>query len=202
MAILPVPPAFPVPVLPQVFDTSLSYYELLAKLTQQINVLTVQVNQNTTDIAAISGTISGIAETTAQLSATVAELEQQIGGIPGQIQGLIDGLAAEAAAREDADDSLARQFAELHNLVMLFYVRRDELKANFLVGDITFQMLTQAEYDALTEYVDRRIYFVLDENGRIKQYYNGSAMLSGSTLGSMTRLATGQNTAIYANWEV
>lgn len=177
MPILPVPPAFPVPVLPQVFDTSLSYYELLAKLTETINAISVQVNQNTANIAALSAAITNISEAVSQLQETVGEL-------PAEFQQLSDDLAAEIRAREDADNSLAQQLAGWANIMQTQYVSFADLENDYLVNGITFEILTQQEYDALTEYVAKRVYFIWNGNTIVIQYHD-------TTSDAGTRLAFG-----------
>ncbi len=163
MPILPVPPAFPVPVLPQVFDTSLSYYELLAKLTETLNAVTVQVNQNTANIAALSKNIQ-------QIQQDISEIREEIGNIPAEVQTLADDLAAEIAARQDADNSLAQQLANWTNIVQTQYVSFDDLENDYLLGGITFQMLTQEEYDALENKVPRRVYFIWTGSSIVIRY--------------------------------
>lgn len=157
MAIIPpIPPAFPVPVLPQVFDTSLSYYELLAKLTETINAISVQVNQNTANLAALSATITNISD-------AVSQLQEAVGELPAEFQQLSDDLAAEIRAREDADDSLARQIAGWAGIMENQYVKFADLENDYLVNGITFQLLTQPEFDALEaagQLVAKRVYFI------------------------------------------
>lgn len=167
MPILPVPPAFPVPVLPQVFDTSLSYYELLAKLTQAVNAVTVQVNQNTANIASLTSSVQQIqqaleslGETVSGMQTAITEIQEQLDGVPAEVQELIDGLAQEKQERQDADQALAQQLANWANLVQAQYVSYEDLEGDYLLGGITFQMLTMEEYEALAQKVPRRVYFI------------------------------------------
>lgn len=157
MAIIPpIPPAFPVPVLPQAFDTSLSYYELLAKLTETINTISVQVNQNTANIAALSGSIS-------QIQSAITEIQTEIGNLPAEFQQLSADLAAETQARIDGDGSLAGDIASFKNIVFTNYVTFTDLDNDYLVNGITFELLTQAEFDALEaagQLVAKRVYFI------------------------------------------
>lgn len=160
MPILPVPPAFPVPVLPQVFDTSLSYYELLAKLTQAVNAVTVQVNQNTANIAS--------------LTSSVQQIQQSLDGIPEQVQAVSNSLTQEIADREAADLSLAQQIARVSNLLQTAYVSYDDMGNDYLLGDITFQLLTQAEFDALEtagQLVAKRVYFIDTGSNIVIRYH-------------------------------
>lgn len=160
MPILPVPPAFPVPVLPQVFDTSLSYYELLAKLTQAVNAVTVQVNQNTANIAS--------------LTSSVQQIQQSLDGIPEQVQAVSNSLTQEIADREAADLSLAQQIARVSNLLQTAYVSYDDMDNDYLLGDITFQLLTQAEFDALEtagQLVAKRVYFIDTGSNIVIRYH-------------------------------
>lgn len=162
MPILPVPPAFPVPVLPQVFDTSLSYYELLAKLTQAVNAVTVQVNQNTANIAS--------------LTSSVQQIQQSLDGIPEQVQAVSNSLTQEIADREAADLSLAQQIARVSNLLQTAYVSYDDMDNDYLLGDITFQLLTQAEFDALEtagQLVAKRVYFIDTGSNIVIRYHYG-----------------------------
>lgn len=162
MPILPVPPAFPVPVLPQVFDTSLSYYELLAKLTQAVNAVTVQVNQNTANIAS--------------LTSSVQQIQQSLDGIPEQVQAVSNSLTQEIADREAADLSLAQQIARVSNLLQTAYVSYDDMGNDYLLGDITFQLLTQAEFDALEtagQLVAKRVYFIDTGSNIVIRYHYG-----------------------------
>lgn len=160
MPILPVPPAFPVPVLPQVFDTSLSYYELLAKLTQAVNAVTVQVNQNTANIAS--------------LTSSVQQIQQSLDGIPEQVQAVSNSLTQEIVDREAADLSLAQQIARVSNLLQTAYVSYDDMGNDYLLGDITFQLLTQAEFDALEtagQLVAKRVYFIDTGSNIVIRYH-------------------------------
>lgn len=163
MPILPVPPAFPVPVLPQVFDTSLSYYELLAKLTQAVNAVTVQVNQNTANIASLTSSVQQIQQSIESLS-----------GIPEQVRTVSDALTQEIADREAADLSLAQQIARVSNLLQTAYVSYDDMDNDYLLGDITFQLLTQAEFDALEtagQLVAKRVYFIDTGSNIVIRYH-------------------------------
>lgn len=162
MPILPVPHAFPVPVLPQVFDTSLSYYELLAKLTQAVNAVTVQVNQNTANIAS--------------LTSSVQQIQQSLDGIPEQVQAVSNSLTQEIADREAADLSLAQQIARVSNLLQTAYVSYDDMDNDYLLGDITFQLLTQAEFDTLEtagQLVAKRVYFIDTGSNIVIRYHYG-----------------------------
>lgn len=161
--ILPVPPAFPVPVLPQVFDTSLSYYELLAKLTEQINAAIIQINTNTGDISALKSTVSEIAETSAQMQIAIAELQEQIAGVPQAVADLTAALATETAERIEGDGNLAAQIAAVSNRLQTFYPTFDDLETLYLLGGLTFQLLTQSEFDEIEragQLVPKRIYFI------------------------------------------
>lgn len=156
MAILPIPPAFPIPVLPQVFDTSLSYYELLAKLTETINAVSAQVNQNTANIAAISASIS-------TLAAAVERMQQQLDGIPAQVADLTAALTQEVSDREAGDNLIQDQLAELKNKVYTLYVSYADMDADYLLGDVTFHLLTQEAFDALEaagQLVEKRVYLI------------------------------------------
>jgi hypothetical protein len=156
MAILPIPPAFPVPVLPQVFDTSLSYYELLAKLTETINAVSAQVNQNTANIAANSASIS-------TLAAAVESMQQQLDGIPSQVADLTAALAQEVSDREAGDNLIQDQLAELKNTVYSLYVSYEDMATDYLLGDVTFHLLTQEAFDALEaagQLVEKRVYLI------------------------------------------
>lgn len=75
----------PVPVLPTVFDDSLSYYELLAKLWQQVNELTALVNSETetvnslierieTDILPLLPRVENLEDATADLLERLGQL--------------------------------------------------------------------------------------------------------------------------------
>ena len=172
--ILPVPPTVPVPVLPQVFDTSLSYYELLAKLTEQINAAIVQINTNTTDIETLQTTVSGISSTVAEMQTAITELQAEISGVPEQ---LAAAIAQETADRIDADNSLAAQIAGVSNLVQTFYVSFSDLEGDYLRGGITFELLTQAEFDALEtagQLVAKRVYFIDTGSNIVIRYHYAS----------------------------
>lgn len=76
----------PVPVLPTVFDDSLSYYELLAKLWQQSAELTALVNSETAAVNEIVGKINDeILPTLTQLSETVSAINIDIGDITAKL---------------------------------------------------------------------------------------------------------------------
>lgn len=163
----PIPPAFPVPVLPQAFDTSLSYYELLAKLTETINTISVQVNQNTANIAALSVNIS-------QIQSAISEIQTEIGNLPAEFQQLSADLAAETQARIDGDGSLAGDIASFKNIVFTNYVTFGDLENGYLVNGITFQLLTQAEFDALEtagQLVAKRVYFIDTGSNIVIRYH-------------------------------
>ena len=67
---------FPVPVLPTVFDESLSYYELLAKLWQQVNELTELVNSETATVNQLIEKVNEILPIIDQLAEITGDVAQ------------------------------------------------------------------------------------------------------------------------------
>lgn len=175
--ILPIPPAFPVPVLPQAFDESLSYYELLTNLMNAINTAIQQINQNTGDIETLQTAISGLSVNLTEMQTAIDDLQTQIDGLPAQVQTVSDALQQEILDRTDADDSLARQIAGVSNLVQTLYVSFEDLEGDYLLGGITFQLLTQAEFDTLEsagQLVAKRVYFIDTGSNIVIRYHYAS----------------------------
>lgn len=85
---------FPVPVLPTVFDESLSYYELLAKLWQQCNELTELVNAETAAVNSIISQFDGVIERITALETGQAAIAQNVETLTGQMQQLRTDLSA------------------------------------------------------------------------------------------------------------
>lgn len=156
MAITPILPVFPVPVLPQSFDTSLSYYELLAKLTETINQCVTTVNTLSESVSAIEQAIGDLP----QLSDAVAQLQLD--------------LAAETQARSDGYDTLYAQINAVRNLVINEYVDQQEFTAA-LGGGIRFMLITKAAYDELDPPDPSVIYFVQDGDA-LTPYYRGGVV--------------------------
>lgn len=168
MAIIPtIPPAFPVPVLPQSFDTSLSYYELLAKLTETINVCVSAVNT-------ISATISTV-------QAQIAEIESEIGNVPEEIAQLNSDLAAEIETRANADESILGRIGGLAIRLETEYATFEDLDTDYLVNGVTFEYITKADYDELSAYVAKRVYIVYD-NGNISMIFHATTSDEGEII--------------------
>lgn len=175
--ILPVPPAFPMPVLPQSFDMSLSYYELLCNLMNAINTAIQQINENTGNIETLQTAINGLSVNLTEMQTAIDDLQTQIDGLPAQVQTVSDALQQEIADRTDADESLALQIAGVKNLVQTFYVSFEDLEGDYLCGGITFQLLTQAEFDALEaagQLIAKRVYFIDTGSNIIIRYHYAS----------------------------
>lgn len=169
MAITPILPVFPVPVLPQSFDTSLSYYELLAKLTETINQCVTTVNT---------------------LSESVSEIEQAIGDLPqlsDTVAQLQLDLAAEVQARSDGDDTLYGQINQVRTLVLNEYVSNDDLAA-IISGGLKICLITKADYDDLDP-PDANTLYVITDNGNVSLALAGTPVtqsLSGNMIYSLT----------------
>lgn len=197
MAIVPtMPPAFPVPVLPQSFDTSLSYYELLAKLMEQCQALTAACNENTTTIGQINTIIAQMQETISHMASeeVVEQMQSDITALQGTTGSLETGLAAEIEARQNADTFLQSTLTALINNIATEYVSREELETDYMVGGVTFQIMTQQQYDALTSYVPLRVYFVIGDSDHLTIKYGGGTVGGGSIAGNFTETMRNANT--------
>ena len=161
------PPIFPVPVLPQVFDTSLSYYELLAKLTETINTCITSINS-------ISATI-------ATVQAQITQIESEIGNVPEEIAQLNSDLAAEAETRANADESILGRIGGLAIRLETEYVTFEDLDTDYLVSGVTFEYITKEEYDELSAYVAKRVYIV-DDNGNISMIFHATTSDEGEII--------------------
>lgn len=168
MAIInPIPPAFPVPVLPQSFDTSLSYYELLARLTEALNGVIETVNNITNSITLIQSQI--------------ADIDSQIGEIPAEVAEITENLAEEKAARIAADESILGRIGGLAIRLETEYVTFDDLDTDYLVDGITFEYITQEDYDELSVYVAKRVYIV-DNDGKITMIFHATTNDEGEII--------------------
>ena len=156
MAVTPILPVFPVPVLPQTFDTSLSYYELLAKLTETINQCVTIVNALSERVSAIEQAIGDLP----QLSEDVAQLQLD--------------LSAETQARSDGYDTLYNQINQVRTLVLNEYVDNETFDAA-LGGGIKFMLITKAAYDELDPPDPAVIYFV-QAGDTLTPYYRGGVV--------------------------
>lgn len=157
MAIVPIPPAFPVPVLPQVFDTSLSYYELLCKLTEGINACIAQVNE---------------------LSAIVANLTASVSGYDEQFTEIRGLITAEAETRQQQISSLAGDLASFKNIVITNYATYDDIETDYIIN-ASVQALSQADYEELETPVANRIYVVMGDSSTTL-YFNGAPLMSAA----------------------
>lgn len=169
MAITPILPVFPVPVLPQSFDTSLSYYELLAKLTETINQCATTVNTLSESVSAIEQAIGDLP----QLSETVAQLQLD--------------LAAETQARSDGDDTLYGQINQVRTLVINEYVDNQTFDAT-LAGGIKIRLITKDDYDDLDP-PDATTLYVITDNGSVSLALAGTPVtqsVSGNFIYSMS----------------
>lgn len=66
------------------------------------------------------------------------------------------------------------------------HISRHELETDYLVGGVTFQILTQQQYDALTSYIPLRVYFVIGDNDHLTIKYGGGTVGGGSIAGNFT----------------
>ena len=176
MAITPILPVFPVPVLPQSFDTSLSYYELLAKLTETINQCVTIVNALSESVSAIEQAIGDLP----QLSEDVAQLQLD--------------LAAETQARSDGYDTLYNQINQVRTLVINEYVDNQTFDET-LAGGIKICLITKADYDELDP-PDESTFYVITDNGSVSLALAGTPVtqsLSGNMIYSLTG---GQTTTV------
>lgn len=163
MPISNLPPIFPVPVLPQSFDTSLSYYELLAKLTESMNN--------------IASTVNSLSSAVTILQSTVSQIQEQIGDIPqltAAVTQLQTDLAAEVQARTDGYNTLYGQINQVRTLVINEYVDNQTFDAA-LGGGIRFMLIDRAAYDELDPPDPSIIYFVQDGD-TITPYYRGGVV--------------------------
>lgn len=175
MPIIPNVPLFPLPVpsLPESFDLSLSYMELLAKLTEAVNAAISQVNS-------LNGAVS-------TLQSDVFQLQEAVGDIPAisaAVTQLQTDLTAEIAARIAGDEQSIRENLLTRNMVMNDYVSFEDL-AGRLGGGINLTLISRADYDDLSEYDNKTIYFVQDVDG-VKMYYMGSEIVASLSGGAVT----------------
>lgn len=140
-------PPLPVPVLPESYDNSLSFYELLTKCWNQVQAMTVTVNTLTESVNAIEQAIGDLP----QLSDDVEQLQLD--------------LAAETQARSDGDDTLYNQINQVRTLVLNEYVSNDDLAA-VLAGGIKICLITKADYDELDP-PDASTLYVITDNGSV-----------------------------------
>ena len=178
MAIVPIPPAFPVPVLPQSFDTSLSYYELLCKLTEGINACIEQVNA---------------------LSAVVANLSVSVSGFDEQITEIRGLITAEAETRQQQINSLAGDLANFKNTVIMTYATYDDIESDYIIN-ATVQAISQSDYEALDNPVQNRIYAVIGENGTVL-YFNGAPLMGGQAAGNIQLNMQGNRAFLFGDLE-
>ena len=158
-------PPLPVPVLPESFDLSLSYMELLTKCWNQVSTLTTTCNS---------------------LLQRVTQLEQLIDDIPdlaSAVQQLQLDLAAEVQARSDGYDTLYNQINQVRTLVINEYVDNETFDAA-LGGGIKFMLITKADYDELDPPDPSVIYFVQDGDA-LTPYYRGGVV--NSSAGAFSR---------------
>lgn len=149
-------PPLPVPVLPESFDLSLSYMELLTKCWNQVQTLTTTCNS---------------------LLQRVTQIEQLIDDVPdlaSAVQQLQLDLAAEVQARSDGYDTLYGQINQVRTLVINEYVDNQTFDAA-LGGGIKFMLITKAEYEALDPPDPAIIYFVQDGDA-LTPYYRGGVV--------------------------
>ena len=158
-------PPLPVPVLPESFDLSLSYMELLTKCWNQVSTLTTTCNS---------------------LLQRVTQLEQLIDDIPdlaSAVQQLQLDLAAEVQARSDGYDTLYNQINQVRTLVINEYVDNETFD-EALGGGIKFMLITKAAYNELDPPDPTVIYFVQDGDA-LTPYYRGGVV--NSSAGAFSR---------------
>lgn len=158
-------PPLPVPVLPESYDNSLSFYELLTKCWNQVATLTTTCNS---------------------LLQRVTQIEQLIDDVPelaSAVQQLQLDLAAEVQARSDGYDTLYNQINQVRTLVINEYVDNQTFDAA-LGGGIRFMLITKAEYEELDPPDPAIIYFVQDGDG-LTPYYRGGVV--NSSAGAFSR---------------
>ena len=177
MAIVPIPPAFPVPVLPQSFDTSLSYYELLCKLTEGINACIAQVNE---------------------LSAIVANLSVSVSGYDEQFTEIRGLITAEAETRQQQINSLAGDLANFKNTVIMTYATYDDIEHDYIIN-ATVQAISQADYEELETPVANRIYAVMGDRSTTL-YFNGAPLMSAAA-GNIQLNMQGNRAFLFGNLE-
>ena len=153
-------PPLPVPVLPESFDLSLSYMELLTKCWNQVSTLTTTCNS---------------------LLQRVTQLEQLIDDIPdlaSAVQQLQLDLAAEVQARSDGYDTLYNQINQVRTLVINEYIDNETFD-EALGGGIKFMLITKAAYNELDPPDPTVIYFVQDGDA-LTPYYRGGVVNSSA----------------------
>ena len=158
-------PPLPVPVLPESFDLSLSYMELLTKCWNQVSTLTTTCNS---------------------LLQRVTQLEQLIDDIPdlaSAVQQLQLDLAAEVQARSDGYDTLYNQINQVRTLVINEYIDNETFD-EALGGGIKFMLITKAAYNELDPPDPTVIYFVQDGDA-LTPYYRGGVV--NSSAGAFSR---------------
>lgn len=153
----------PVPVLPSVFDDSLSYYELLAKLWQQCKELTDMVNAETVEINRLREKINEILPYIDQLATLSEELQairDSITALSDRLYDPTDGDITEIRATLSAlSDALNAMRAKLNSAYNGMLQNRVAAATNVLRE--TWHMLTTTVRGVLIEYSEATGWFHL-----------------------------------------
>lgn len=165
-------PPLPVPVLPESFDLSLSYMELLTKCWNQVATLTTTCNSLLQRVTQIE-----------QLIDDVPDLASAVQQLQGDVEQLQLDLSAETQARSDGYDTLYNQINQVRALVLNEYVDNETFDAA-LGGGIRFMLITKAAYDELDPPDPAVIYFVQDGDA-LTPYYRGGVV--NSSAGAFSR---------------
>lgn len=157
-------PPLPFPAIPTAYDESLSFMELVTKLWNSMAEIITAVNANT-----------------AQINSILTQLEN----LPSaqDYQNLSDALTAEIANRQAADTLVQTTLTALINNIALNYVSTEDLETEYIIGGVTFEIMTQAEYDVLTEYTPKRVYFVMTDAEHIVIKFGGATVGTATIAG-------------------
>ena len=197
MPIASIPPLrpLPVPILPESYELSLSYMELLTKVWNSLADIITAVNTNTASIATINAAIDAINAALENVPSEqdVQQLQTDVAALQLTAGTLTDGLAQEIENRQNADTLIQSTLTAMINDIALNYVSTNDLEHDYLVGGVTFQIMTQQQYDALTEYTPLRVYFVIGDSDHMTIKYGGSSVGGGSIAGNFVNTMKNAN---------
>lgn len=170
---------WPVPVLPQSFDTSLSYYELLAKVTETLNAATALVNE--------------LAQSVQELSESIGSYDDRLEAVEQTAAGAAAAVAAEEAART-AEDAAIRQELTQDVASLAAQIAYNGTQISLLtdyLGGLSFRLMTAEEYAQITPTADTIYFVTFPEGTRI--ILNGetlNAAVSGASVAVTTAAPT------------
>lgn len=188
-------PPLPFPAIPTAYDESLSFMELVTKLWNSIAEIITVCNANSDAITTITAAIETINAALENVPSEqdVQQLQTDVAALQLTAGTLTDGLTQEIENRQNADTLIQSTLTAMINDIALNYVSTNDLEHDYLVGGVTFQILTQAQYDALTEYTPLRVYFVIGDSDHMTIKYGGSSVGGGSIAGNFVNTMKNAN---------